>query len=300
MGDGRDHKIIDSRSQVAEQAYARIEAEIDTTGRVFWNLSCQRLGLNIARRALRIGENELNQLNYARNVRMLVRYYILEAQYFPPTNFNTVRKYLAINGGVRVYRNGFRVPPYGQHGDDWLGLDLLSSRRIRILAPVRNRNFLGSVSIDDDLGLFQETSSREGLIDGPALDELVQTMHAAIVSGVREIDAERNRRDLKRDRPSTPSNQQTPRAATTSAAGALTEALNAVRTEIGREPQFSSNVTITAALQRATISAEEVFRRATATDALLKEIDLLRVLASMGLAISQFPRVLHIIWSDAR
>jgi hypothetical protein len=43
-GDGRDHKIIDSRSQVAEQAYAGIEAEIDDTGRVFWSLSCQRLG----------------------------------------------------------------------------------------------------------------------------------------------------------------------------------------------------------------------------------------------------------------
>ena len=287
-GDGRDHNIIDSRTQVAEQAYARIEAEIDETGRVFWSLSCQRLGLNIVRRSLRVGDNESNQLNYARNVRMLVRYYILESQYFPPTNFGTVRKYLDVNGGVRVYRNGFRVPPYGQHGDDWLGLDLLSSRRIRILAPVRNRNFLGSVSIDDDLGLFQETSSREGLIAGPAFDELVQTMHAAIVGGVREIDAERNRRDLKRDRPSTPSTSPTPRAATTSAAGALTEALNAVRTEIGREPQLSSNVTITAALQRATISAEEVFRRATATDALLKEIDLLRVLASMGLAIGQF------------
>ena len=284
-GDGRDHKIVDSRSQVADQAYAKIEAEIDVTGHVFWSLSCQRLGLDIVRRALRIGENDLNQLKYARSVRMLAYYYILEAQYFPPTNFKTVQKYLATNGGVRVYRNGFRVPPYGQQGDDWLGLDLLSSRRIRILAPVRNRNFLGSVSIDDDSGLFQETSSREGLIGGLALDELVQTMHAAIFNGVREIDAERTRRDLKRDRPSKPLNQQVDRAPSTSVAGALTEALDAVRTEIGREPQLSSNVKITAALQRATISAEEVLRRASATDALLKEIDLLRVLASMGLAI---------------
>jgi len=30
---------------------------------------------------------------------------------------------LGNEGGVRLYRNGFRVIPYGDPGDDWLRLD---------------------------------------------------------------------------------------------------------------------------------------------------------------------------------
>ena len=200
VGDRQDQEVIDIRSQVASHSYAKIELEVDERGQVTWD-SCPALSIDFKKRALRVGENETNQLNIARRVRMLSRYYILQSRYFPPTVLRTVQNYLAANGGVRVYRNSFRVPPYGQQGDDWLGLDLLSSRRTRTLAPVRNRNFLGSVSLDDDAaGLFEETASREGLIGSPAFDELVASISAAILAGVREIDAERGRQDLKRER----------------------------------------------------------------------------------------------------
>ena len=286
VSDKKDLEIIDARSQVASHAYAKIEAEIDDVGRVTWGLKCPSLSIDFKDRSLRVGENETNQLKIARRVRMLAQYYILQSNYFPPTVLRTVQKYLAANGGVRVYRNGFRVPPYGQQGDDWLGLDLLSSRRIRPLAPVRNRKFLGSVSLDDDAGIFVETSSREGLIGGTAFDELVASISAAIVAAVREIDAERNRRDLKPDRFPKPVEESADQAPSTVVAQELTKALIDVQSEIAREANISP--AISAALQRATASAQEVVRRATKSDALLKEIDLLRVLASMGLAIGQF------------
>lgn len=38
-------------------------------------------------------------------------------------------------GGIRIYRNGFRVPPYGEQSDDWLALDQDVGRR-KILFPV--------------------------------------------------------------------------------------------------------------------------------------------------------------------
>jgi signal transduction histidine kinase len=286
VGGGQKHEVIDFRSQVASHSYATIEANIDDGGRVTWGLSCPGLNIDFKNRALRVGENETNQFESARRVRMRAQYYILQSRYFPPTVLRTVQNYLATNGGVRVYRNGFRVPPYGQHGDDWLGLDLLSSRRTSPLAPVRNRNFLGSVSLDDDAGIFQETSSREGLIGSPAFDELVASVYAAIVAAVREIDAERDRREVKRDRSPKSVEEDTDRAPSTVVAQQLTKALREVRSEIGREAKVSP--AISAALQRATASAQEVARRATKSDALLKEIDLLRVLASMGLAIGQF------------
>jgi hypothetical protein len=151
---------------------------------------------------------------------------------------------------------------------------------------VRNGNFLGSVSLDDDAGIFQETSSREGLIGSPALDELIASVYAAIVAAVREIDAERDRQEVKQDRSSKLVEEGTDRAPSTVVAQQLTNALHEVRAGIGRGANVSP--AISAALQRAAASAQEVVRRATKSDALLKEIDLLRVLASMGLAIGQF------------
>lgn len=286
---GKEHKTFDIRTQVSNQAYATIEAEIDESGKVTWSLLCHRLDILHTNRPLRVGENESAQLKYARRVKLVANYYLLQKEYFPATVFKTVQNYLSRNGGLRVYRNGFRVLPYGVEGDDWLGLDLLSSQRSRTLAPVRNRNFLGSISIEDSSGLFEETSSREGFIGSPALDELVATMHAAIVTGVREIDAERNRRDLKRDRKkprvildetdaNKPSNSTIARE--------LTQAIQDVQSEIKGQPNVP--LTLATALKRAETSAELVVKLASESDALLKEIDLLRVLASMGLAIGQF------------
>lgn len=286
-GDSSDHKIFDIRSQVAEQAYATIRATIDESGHATWGLNCPALKIQIKTRDLRFGDGERAQAAFARSTDMVAKYYLLESRYFPPAVFRTVQNYLATHGGIRVYRNGFRVLPYGQEGDDWLGLDLTSSRRTRTLAPVRNRNFLGSVSIDDESGLFEETSSREGLIGSEAFNELVDAMHAAIIAGVREIDAERERLDLKRERPAKPPvDQPGERPPSIVIAQTLTEALQTVREEI--ESGTSISPVASAALQRATASAEEVSRRARESDALLKEIDLLRVLASMGLAIGQF------------
>ena len=98
-----------------------------------------------------------------------------------------------------------------------------------------------------------------------------------------EIDAERGRQDLKRERlPKSPDKTTNP-APSSVVAQELTKALYQVRSEIGRETNVSA--AISAALQRATVSAREVARRATQRDALRREIDLLRVPASMGLAI---------------
>lgn len=286
---GKEHQVFDIRSQVANQAYATIEAQIDDKGNVTWGLLCAPLDISFADRKLRIGEDETNVVLHARNARMVANYYLLEKTYFPATVFKTVQNYLARHGGLRVYRNGFRVLPYGSHGDDWLSLDLLSSQRSKILAPIRNRNFLGTVSVDDTVGLFEETSAREGFIGSPAFSELVQAMHAALVSGVREIDAERDRRELKRPKRQSvkPMQEAIPeRSSSVEIAKQLTDAISEVRVEIRRQPSFPT--TVSSALERAATTAQEVARRASENDALLKEIDLLRVLASMGLAIGQF------------
>jgi signal transduction histidine kinase len=59
-----------------------------------------------------------------------------------------------------LYRNNFRVMPFGEPGDDWLGLDRRKGQgRSRFLA---SRELVGHISISDDKRFFEEVSSRSG------------------------------------------------------------------------------------------------------------------------------------------
>lgn len=100
------------------------------------------------------------------------------------------RKY----GGIRLYRNGFRVLPYGEPNDDWLGMDSSASRR-EFLAPGNNRNFFGQVSISSDNNPFlEETASREGLVENEAFDELQDFSKKSLLWAINRIAAARNRK----------------------------------------------------------------------------------------------------------
>lgn len=75
-------------------------------------------------------------------------------------------------GGIRVYRNGFRLSPYGESNDDWLKLAYDTGRR-NLLVPANNQNFFGHVDVKKDTNpLLEETSSREGFIENEAYEEL--------------------------------------------------------------------------------------------------------------------------------
>ncbi|OMO28722.1 sensor histidine kinase [Vibrio lentus] len=98
------------------------------------------------------------------------------------------------NGGIKLYRNGFYVAPYGSRYDDWLGLDD-SVRRRKILPPHSNTNFVGSIDIVNiDGKLFDETSSREGLIENAHFEELRVTAYEVITSAVRRIASARGKK----------------------------------------------------------------------------------------------------------
>lgn len=63
-------------------------------------------------------------------------------------------------GSIYVYKNYFRVLPYGDEGNDWLGLDRQKQQGYaRFLST---REIIGRVSIRDNTGRFKEASSREG------------------------------------------------------------------------------------------------------------------------------------------
>ncbi|MFE9889012.1 ATP-binding protein [Streptomyces scopuliridis] len=81
------------------------------------------------------------------------------------------RDLLDQRAGVSVYRDGFRVLPFGERGDDWLTLD---SRRVNNPAMrLSNSQIIGTVSISaDENPDLRDQTNREGLLQGPAYDSL--------------------------------------------------------------------------------------------------------------------------------
>ena len=82
-----------------------------------------------------------------------------------------VRRELDRQTGIYVYRDGFRVLPYGEPNNDWLRLDM---RRVQNpTLRVSNNQVVGCIviSADSNPGLIDQTN-REGIVNSTAFDDL--------------------------------------------------------------------------------------------------------------------------------
>ncbi len=188
------HKIVDEVSEITQFALAVIDTYVDDDGQAHWTLKSNQLGYY---KELLIGKDpdvESSKMAYVRGVRARIYYFIYEASLLSGQKRNDIKAIAEEQGGVRLYRKGFRVLPYGEKGDDWLGLDE-SARRRSIVAPHQNISFFGLVEIDNEgAEIFEETSSREGLIQDEAYDELVDYLFRVITSAVLKIAELRGRK----------------------------------------------------------------------------------------------------------
>jgi C4-dicarboxylate-specific signal transduction histidine kinase len=86
---------------------------------------------------------------------------------------------LDAQSGVSLYRDGLRVLPYGEPGDDWLLLD-----QERIQAPadrIGNNQVIGLVMVDQGQNLLlRDKTNREGLIENAAFLDLRAFVRAAM------------------------------------------------------------------------------------------------------------------------
>jgi Histidine kinase-, DNA gyrase B-, and HSP90-like ATPase len=147
-----------------KQAIAVIEASIDEHGEAQVSVSSPKLDLDEHQK---FGE----KFTLTGPLSLKTHYFIYDAKLMSGMSMKDAAEMGRIFGGVRIYRNGFRVLPYGQASDDWLSLDIDVSRR-NLLVPANNRNFFGHVELNfDDNPLFEETSSREGLLENEAYHE---------------------------------------------------------------------------------------------------------------------------------
>lgn len=103
--------------------------------------------------------------------------------------------------GVSLFRDGLRVLPYGEPGDDWLLLD-----QERIQAPaerIGNNQVIGLVQFDQSANLhLRDKTNREGLIENDAFLDLRALVRAAVRQFTKYW---RNDRPPARERSSTAS-----------------------------------------------------------------------------------------------
>lgn len=76
-------------------------------------------------------------------------------------------------GSVFLFINGFRIPPYGDVGDDWLGLDQRKNQgNARYIGL---REVVGSIEILDNDNNFRIISSREGIVKNDNYNRLTNS-----------------------------------------------------------------------------------------------------------------------------
>jgi len=101
-----------------------------------------------------------------------------------PLGLRDFRKLVRDNSGISLYRDGFRILPYGEPGNDWLELD-----RRRVNNPtlrMSNNQILGQIqlSADDNL-LLRDQTNREGLVTNDAYQHL-RTMVLQILGSLEQ------------------------------------------------------------------------------------------------------------------
>jgi signal transduction histidine kinase len=275
------YDVATAESEILQLALATIDAEIDDQGQTTWSLSAPRIGLFIKNEAIGL-ERGTDPLPNARNVKVRAYYYIYIRELLGRST-SAIQDFMRVNGGVKLYRNGYRVPPYGEQDDDWLGLDEASSRRT-VLSPVANRNFIGAVAIDDPAGrLFEETSARERLLENEAFREMRSIVSSVLITASLRIDAHRtDSKKLVREERAQRRSEQATNAA--NRARAALEKISAAA-HVGSTPDAKSIAEAKEAIDDAISLGLDI---AEERDALLAELNLLRILASMGLTVAEF------------
>lgn len=116
--------------------------------------------------------SEENKLNCG-PFKITLRAWDLGAEGLKPLGMGVVkaRELLRSWSGISIYRDGFRIFPYGEEGEDWLELD---KRRIDIPVERFSRNqVLGFIEVSrDQNSALRDQTNREGLVRNQAYLDL--------------------------------------------------------------------------------------------------------------------------------
>jgi len=271
---GKKLTIANDKNMFFEHALAEINGYVNNDGYMYLSIKSKKLDYKENKVLL----NPKQPFEMLKNISLKAYYFVYttnEKYRLIPRQVETlIREKSKKQGGIRLYRNGFRVLPYGEEQNDWLGLD--ASVRRRTILPVHgNHNFFGFIEINNDFGeQFEETSSREGLLKNITFEELTDFAHKILIDSVLKIASIRgvkqktNQEEWKRE----------PEEVIEKAIEKLEEIKDEEDLETAKEKILEISETIKEAKEQQRVKKIE----------LIKELNLLRVLAGLGLTIGEF------------
>ncbi|MCI9005199.1 MAG: GHKL domain-containing protein [Lachnospiraceae bacterium] len=173
---------LELQNNILERRYAKVEANLatrkDENGKSFSVFSATYIDRKGAYKNI---EEEFDD-NYICGDLEITLYYFLRNQSlkFDELKAGEAKEILDAFCGIKIYRDGFRVRPYGEEGNDWLLLD-----RSKIRDPhsyrVGNNQVIGVVNINsDDNPLLVDATNREAIIENEAFGQLKQIVHKCI------------------------------------------------------------------------------------------------------------------------
>ena len=95
-------------------------------------------------------------------------------------NTTEVRDIVALHAGIKVFRDGFAIKPYGLNGEDWLRLSAQQTSATSYYG-LRPQNIIGFVSISEATnGNLKEKTDREGFVSDPYSQNFRRLMLQAV------------------------------------------------------------------------------------------------------------------------
>ena len=279
--------IVDEEEAIYKHAVAEIEGYILDDGQGCWSLKSDKL--KFSEEIFLIGKNrdkEDSKFSFIKDVHFKCYYFIWEPSLLPAQSLTFIREIANERGGIRLYRNGFRVLPYGEKGNDWTRLDE-SVRKRQIITPHANNSFFGFVELTDKEGnTYEETSSREGLIENEAFSELVDFIYRSIVSATMKVAEIRGRKATSSQKDWKKEDEHPSDIVD----AALSDLEGLVEDEDAKDPTANKNklkiknvvIVIKENREKEKQYFEEDKRR------LIDENNMLRILAGLGLVIGEF------------
>jgi signal transduction histidine kinase len=296
-GIGEAVEVASEERMVFQYALAKVTATIDSDGYGTMQIEGDRLGVGDQQAIGPTGTATITPYNHLRDVRLTAYYFIYHPDLIPRNESARIRRLANDQGGFRLYLNGFRVLPYGEKNNDWLGLDE-ESRKRSILPGIANINWFGAIEVPDrGHTQFSEVSSREGLNKNDAYDELVAFGREVAINAALRTATLRDRKQTagqkKVDRP-TP-NRLTPDVLRAIAGEIESAIAPAKQPDIfaaleETEPDGSNSRPLIGESAHSLLesAAQTVRAAADVNESLMQELEMLRVLSSLGLMIGMF------------
>ncbi len=274
--DGRpDDLVLKGYDDFLQAGTARMRARVSTAGQLRVRVASDHLGVD--REEILAGRYRKTGAFSAE-----ASYFVFRTDALGGVGVRVAQEMAKEFAGIRLYRDGLRVMPYGEQGNDWLGLDRLQGARTT-LVPLANGNWFGQIAItrvrNPDL---RDTASREGLVENEAFAQLQRAVRQALIWAASEVGSARQRKVTTSHKPGAKSRRAILAAARTDVERTVRERLPAGLVE-------RVMPVVSAALEGVSPDAAEAdSSEAQRVEELLNELELLRVLASLGTSIAVF------------